>query len=514
MHWIGPTLLVLSLILLPLALRGRLTARGLFCRRCKFDLQGLDPARPDPTCPECGRDLAQPKSTKPTLRRAHRPALAAASILLLAGITLTAITATNNTNRILAALPDRVVLTLHALGVEAAFTEIATNRLTRIPPLDEAAWRDLIEAALAHQADTNTPWDPRHGEVLQHAFTSARMTPDEIAAYFTHGTQSTVNFPASLRHGSNEIGIQLVQTNSPRLASLNGTNGILHDGTDTVWTYLSLISANIGEQGVTPPGQRIGLTGFDIPGPAGGGMGSMGFKIPLENLNWHAIPQDADLPITVHYEVGIRRMSDNHKHQTTRVSTTHPVRILPPNADLITLNTNPDTVNHFANNPTLRISPVHLHPVETRSGNRIADLTLITANCPVAISGQLVAVHEGRDYPITHFTRPAYNGYSINSFAWTIDTPPDESIINAWIAAGRITIELRPDPRHAEKTPGITEILGVPLRFENAKVSTTPPPAATQTSAPHPDQTTARPITPQPPTEPTNQPNPQDNPEG
>lgn len=491
MHWIGTALLLLSLPLFALALRGRIAARGRFCRKCKFDLAGLDTP---PTCPECGRDLTQPKAVRLTLRRVRRLTLACAVVFFLLGGTLTALFATNNTARVLAALPDRVVLALHDLGVDAAFTEIATNRLTGPRALDAAAWPRLIDAALAHQADTSTPWDPRHGEVLQHAFTLARLTPEQITAYFTHGTESSLDFPAAIRHRAPEIGVRIVFRPSSRIASLNGSGGPLRDGTDMVWAYLSGQSMTLGTQSVTPPDSRSGYTSFSIPGPHTDGEGSSVFKVPLANLNWHAIPPDSDLPVTVHYETGIHRISGMHTHQQSSASVTRNVRILPADTDLVSLNTDPAAVERYANGSIIRITPLHILPPGSRSGNALAEFTIIAAENPIPIVGRLVALHEGREYPIAHITCNASQGHALLSQYGTTADPPDESILDAWIAAGKVTLELRPDPRHAEKTPGITTILGFPLRFEDVKVTTDPKPSM-ESSLPNPEHTTGRPVT-------------------
>ncbi len=492
MHWIGTALLLLSLPLFALALRGRIAARGRFCRKCKFDLAGLDTP---PTCPECGRDLTQPKATRPTLRRIRRPTLACAVVLLLLGGTLTTLFATNNTARLLAALPDRVVLALHNLGVDAAFTEIATNRLTGPRALDAAAWPRLIDAALTHQADTNTPWDPRHGEVLQQAFTLTCLTPEQITAYFTHGTESVLHFPAAIRHRAPEIGVQIVLRPSSRIASLNGSHHSLHDGTDIVWAYLSGRSMTLGTQSVTPLRSNSGYTGFSVPDAViPGGMGSIVFTVPLANLNWHAIPSDADLPVTVHYETGIHRMSGRHTHQQASASVTRNVRVLPAETDLVSLNTDPTAAQPYANGSIIRITPLHILPPGSRSYNALAEFTIIAVENPIPVVGQLVALHDGREYPIAHITCNASQGHALLSQYGTTADPPDESILDAWIAAGKVTLELRPDPRHAEKTPGITTILGFPLRFEDVKVTTDPKPSM-ESSLPNPEHTTGRPVT-------------------
>ena len=178
-------LLLASFAVLAIALRGRLTARGLFCRKCHFDLQGLDPARDNPACPECGRDLTQPGSTRPILRRVHRPGLVLALLMLTAGAVLTALALTPRGPAFYAALPDGQLLLLNRLGVDDALTELV-DRTTRTPPLSDAHWRAIIDRGLAHQDDTAALWDPRWGQILAHAFVQKRMTEDQLQGYLEH----------------------------------------------------------------------------------------------------------------------------------------------------------------------------------------------------------------------------------------------------------------------------------------------------------------------------------------
>jgi len=141
--------LAIGTLLLILALRGRVVERGAFCHRCRFDLCGLDRQEPSLRCPECGRDLSGHKSTRATLRTRRPVLLACGAVLLFIGLASVGVSATNNTARVLAVMPDRVVLTLHSAGMDEAFTEITTNRLARFPPMSDRTWSRCVQVTVA-----------------------------------------------------------------------------------------------------------------------------------------------------------------------------------------------------------------------------------------------------------------------------------------------------------------------------------------------------------------------------
>ncbi len=144
-----PTALILTglgVLMLLLALRGRVTARGLFCRRCKFDLAGLDPARDNPTCPECGRDLTQPRSTRTTLRRIHRPALAAAILCVLFATPLFLTQSAAVRAWLVTRAPDPALAWLERLDLEGADAEIIARLAD--PLKHRTAFLDRIDRAI------------------------------------------------------------------------------------------------------------------------------------------------------------------------------------------------------------------------------------------------------------------------------------------------------------------------------------------------------------------------------
>lgn len=491
MLWFALPLLAAAVVLLALALRGRVVARGRFCRSCRFDLAGLGEAT---NCPECGRDLSLPKATRPRVRRASRLGIASGAVLLLAGATLASIAATNNTARIFAAMPDSMVLALHRLGVDAAFVDITDNRLTRIPPLNERIWTRLIDEAVAHHADTNTPWNPRHGEVLAVAMSTGRLTPEQTRDFLQAAFVSSATIPPMLRHGATSLGVS-VQVRAAQRSSVINSTGLLNDGVGDLFQQLEPVRAHLPELGLTIPLSGSGMTGMSLPGANfGGRSGRSGSIIELSNVDWSRIEPNTDLTVELTYETAAVRMRDDHEHVRQTHTATLTARVIPADAEIVGRVTDPDTIAAFRDGPRVRVGPLYLPPDE--APGPLARMAVILDHTPVAISGRVVVIHDGVETEISTITSHAMRGgYGIHGVAWNSATDADRAVRDALATAETVTIEIRPDPRRAERTPGITTILGVPLRFENVKVTRTDPGNAVTTSAPHPDHVPGRPVT-------------------
>lgn len=491
-------IIILSLGLLTIALRGRVVSRGSFCRKCRFDLQGL--ASDAPACPECGEDLSREHATRPTLRQKRRVVLVLGLMLLLAGLTLMSISVTNKTARVLAALPDRVVLTLHTLGMDAAYTEIATNRLTQTNPLNDDTWAKLIETALAHQADENIVWDPRDGEVLFQAFTRDRLTPEQIEQYFETGLEVYAEFPDEIRHGTDEMGVTLTVQPTGRISCLSGSFVMLTDGTDTVWNRMQISAGGVVDPAYERPiSNSAGFAGLHIPGVSGSGRGSIGGRIALQELDWDSIRADEAYTFYIKYKVGVVRMTDEHTHHERVGTLEQRVRVLPSDAQIIELDTNPDLISQFEELKSFRITPLHIFAATERRqsdrGMHIAECSTITHNLPIAVAGDAVLIFQGQEYQMGEVSRVALSGHGIISGMRLVTKEPiSDDLIEAMLEAGSVTIEIRPNPNVAEKMPGVKQILGLPLRFEDVIVTSEPKPSS-QSSMPHPDQRTGRVVT-------------------
>lgn len=489
-------LLIMAIILLAFGIRGRVIQHGAFCNECRFDLQGL--GSDAHACPECGSDMRAIAATRPTLRQRRPVVLTVGVLLLLSGLVLTGIVASNNTSRVMAVLPTSVVFTLHDLGVDAAFTEIATNRLTSISPLSDQAWDELIDAALTHQANFNAVWDPRHGEVLYVAFSRGRLNADQAEQYLKSGLEIYAEFQQEARHGANEIGVTLVVTSSGRFGGLTGSLGSAIDGTDTVWNRIGITAGGIVHPEHEVPLNTAGFTSLHVPGTGGGGRGSMAATISLEGLDWDSVEPGVPYSFFIRYDVRVQRMSDDFVHYRTTGTIEQPVRVLPSNADIISLETDPDILAQFADHPAVRLGPMHIVPKDERrvseQGTHFASIEIVCENLPAVVAGQVVVVFDEQDYEIGEVGLSVLSGYGLSGLSGMIREPLTESIIDAMLEAGSVTIEIHPDARQAERMPGVESILGLPLRFEDITV-TDEPRSTTQTSMAHPDQRVGRVVT-------------------
>ncbi len=167
-----------------LAWRGRVVARGQFCKKCRFDLAGLDLESPEAKCPECGSEIHRVADQRVVLRRKSWVGLSIAAMLLLAGVGVLGFGIFGNTSKLIAAMPDPIVLKLTDWGVDEALDELVV-RTSKVPStMSAGSWDNAIEQGLAFQADTRLVWDVRWGEVLFLGLAQGMLTDSQLERYF------------------------------------------------------------------------------------------------------------------------------------------------------------------------------------------------------------------------------------------------------------------------------------------------------------------------------------------
>lgn len=166
---------ILAVLLLLLGLRGRVIARGCFCRACGFDLAGIDPAS-DARCPECGRLLARRKATRSVTRRRRGRLLALACVALLLAVAGFAASAPGVRPRLVARLPDAVLARLDRL--HAADIRVEAIARLRDPASPHPGLRPLIDRATAGME--RDPASARDLEVIAAALVGRRLSPPDL----------------------------------------------------------------------------------------------------------------------------------------------------------------------------------------------------------------------------------------------------------------------------------------------------------------------------------------------
>lgn len=456
-------LTTLGLLLLPLALRGRTTARGLFCRRCKFDLQGLDPARADPNCPECGRDLTQPGSTRPILRRVHRPGLVLALLMLTAGAVLTALALTPRGPAFYAALPDGQILLLNRLGVDDALTELA-DRSARTPPLSDAHWRTLIARGLAHQDDTETPWDTRWGLILSQAFLQKRMTEDQLKRYLRHAFETEFNIRDRMEHDATDVGYWL-NWKAGRITIVGPT-------IDTTLRYSNSIlrTGLVGDS--TRPRQGVGNRGSWVLHASGANFTSAlgsAIRVPADT------PRDG--PIRVYAEARFTLLNADGEvvFESEALRAEQTVRILPPGEPVVTAHDDPQGAEWTRASASL--SPLTITIPEPdalpRWSTEVARLQINFEDRPHAVAGRLFAVLDTGEVEIGTLRLAAgagSHGYGVGLGVTPAELPDKLPLIRAIAERSTIDVVFRTDPSIAASDPRIDEVVDVTLLFRNVPV--------------------------------------------
>jgi len=217
---IGIVLLILGSLVFVFAWRGRIVARGQFCRRCKFDLAGLDIDSTESKCPECGSEVQNESRRKGVRRERSMLGVIAASVLLFGGVSLLGVGASGAGNIVLRHLPDTTVFWLNDLGVDEALDELVIRVSRSSNPIAQELHTRAIVDALAHQADTSQTWDPRWGEVLSVSFGNPVMTDEQMKQYIRNAMDVSAEIRDRVYQDAQSVDIT-IRTKLSRMSALN-----------------------------------------------------------------------------------------------------------------------------------------------------------------------------------------------------------------------------------------------------------------------------------------------------
>lgn len=235
-----PSLLLLaSLVALLFGLRGRRIDDHPLCRRCGFDLTGK-PATSS-ACPECGMDLRRARA----IRIGHR---ARRGKLLFGGVTGTvlgigliggAIYLSANPVDLNAHKPYWL-LRREALGGGSSESGAVGELLRRLRAgqLSGPQVRQLVDDAMARQADAARKWISGWGQIVEGAKDRGLVADDLWLRYLVQGTHPAVvlaaraavrrgdPLPAMVRIDEPRIGSARVTLNVPLSVELGGVRAL------------------------------------------------------------------------------------------------------------------------------------------------------------------------------------------------------------------------------------------------------------------------------------------------
>ena len=189
--------------LLWLGLRGRRVDDHPLCRRCRFDLTGLPPD--SRRCPECGADLAAPRSRVVGHRRRRTGWVAAGTALLVLGI--------GGSGTVAWRVAQSVEWVRYEPFGWVAADARSTLPATRDPAITELARRlsagelsdaragDLADLALAEQGDRSKPWAAGWHGVVDTLLAGGHLSGDRLDRYLAQGVVVALGAKPTVRRG-------------------------------------------------------------------------------------------------------------------------------------------------------------------------------------------------------------------------------------------------------------------------------------------------------------------------
>ena len=463
----------IGLLLLTLALRGRVAQRGVFCRRCRFDLTGIGLDDPGARCPECGHAVHDARDRRVLLRRRWRLGLGVGSLLVLVGLLMAGFGVSGRAGIILRFMPDPAVLWLTEHGLDEALDELVVRVADLSDPLPDGLWSRAIADALAHQADESQPWDPRWGEVLSVSFGNPIMTDAQMEQYIGNGFELSALIRDRAHRGETGVDVTLTMS-STRISSLNFNN--------TAY-YLSINPITAGVVGEEPlsfqkhdgMATNFMISGYgDITIPWNGQIKPTGRGFDVE--------PGTEVPVYIEYELHLIE-SGRKTYVAGHARSEQSVLVLPEQDPIVPLFQDPAMARQMRD--SARVSPLRVltnipGPNKNNYGSYdgygviAMRMEFETLSAPIAlvvslrfVDGEMVELGEWvqqdltRNKGIVVWPKGYYDPEAHQRATALIDRLLEE---------GAIDVVFHTDAARADHTPGIDRVLDMAFEIDDVSV--------------------------------------------
>ncbi len=469
----GCVLVLISVVLIVLAWRGRVIERGVFCRACSFNLAGL-PEASESKCPECGNSIQGDANRRSTLRSKSVAGVLRGLVLLVAGGGLIGVGSSGMKSAFYAKLPDSIIVPLVTLGSDDALEELIP-RLTRPQMMSDQYWDRIIKHALDVQADPLAPWDPRIGEILANAWVFDRFSDEQLVSYLDHAIETEIIIRDRVQQGSNGIRCT-VDVYSNRIHATNPmTSGTSLD--------IGLISTHI-------EGDR---TRYSNNHEIQNSLGSFGINVPALNSSWELgghlriensqgkIEYDVGtkVQVTVEFELQLVDTQTREESLYKKMIVHEQVEVISKNEPIVGTVVDDKLAQHMCKNfQVSKIYAVNEMSEDHQSWTPILGFSSFSKQgFPVAIALRTYLVVDGQEYEIDRFVQKQSGGGAVgSSFTWNADPENSGKFENAQQVlrriheTGQVDIVYRTDPTIAEGSPAINEVLDLELVFRDVPV--------------------------------------------
>ena len=452
--------IVFGLALTLLGLHGRVAGDEPRCRRCGFDLRGNPAAE---VCGECGAALTRPDATR-TGRRVRRPRLLAGGLaLLLPAVLLGGVIGYGTLRGVdwMRHAPEWWLLRdaeSAGLSDTAALDELADRQY--LGKLSPAAVARLVRLALDRQADPAATWKTTYGDVIETAWNDGDLDDKDKGDYLCNGLGVRLEARPDVRPGD---ALPLKVIYDFRV----GRGGLGQMAAGELRLFLDgrpLDVPGVDRFASTPPIRYVAWTRTAANVP------------PALTRQWqigdHALSVRLDLSVD---PAGPRTIDGRYAAALSRtVELSVPVRVRPSD----------EPENLFATDPAV--------------GEKLNALARVSAVAPPAAmfrskrlwaaSVALPPERAALAFDFGLFARTADGDFALNAASFGItfgaagcgtllevktygtDPPPPEAV-----AAGRVTLVLKPDAAAARRRTDGRRPWGGELVFPNVPVSPDPP---------------------------------------
>ncbi|MDB5295802.1 MAG: hypothetical protein JWO31_1785 [Phycisphaerales bacterium] len=195
--------LLLCLVLVAVAYRGRPVDNHPLCRRCGFDLTG----KPVDSfvCSECGADLNAPRAVRIGHRQPRRRLLAAAAAVGLLAAGWVGIAGYGRASKVdWNRHAPAWWLVREAKGKDAATRDLALVELAQrisVNALSRPRVDELAELGLLHQTDRSATWVPGWGDIVEAARAAGTLSDDGWKQYRLRAGNVTLEVRPVVRRG-------------------------------------------------------------------------------------------------------------------------------------------------------------------------------------------------------------------------------------------------------------------------------------------------------------------------
>lgn len=468
-----------GLLLLTLALRGRIAQRGQFCRKCRFDLAGIDLGEPTAQCPECGRAVSGGRRPRTVRRRRSRLLLGIATLLMLVFIIAAGISLSGSAAAVYRHMPERVVLNAAQWGSEPALDELIT-RSSKKDVLSDAGWQAAIEHALGLQSDESRVWDPRWGEVLYLGATGNHLRDEQLGRYVSTLDRVKVAMRSRVHAGTARLPMNISLVTDRGNAVSGGWLG-LH-------RTLRITRAGVEgfERSQDPNG--IGLPfAFTPQVQRNLGSMSMGMWPSIDITRAGRAPLAGQrLAVTIEYTVSIAHAEGEEPFFEKSGRFEQEIEVLPVDAEIVE-RAQPiggvAAASRYFTIPDIAVTQPLPEGKGRTSNEMIAMFAFQKRRCPMAVAYRVyLRADSGQEFEIAQIVSEE-SPDSLSASGVMVNLRPGDDTGNAsllraagiMLDRGHATIVMRTTPDLAIDTPGIEQVMDLDLIFEDVPVVPSPP---------------------------------------